>query len=246
MTTFAHSNRSFLVAIPLSLFIAITIGACASGERTPRGERTPSFSPSFSPSNIIGNSLSLDLDAGSQESARYSSIDSVLRELTTGSIAFNSPQHMNIEETGTIQLKLGLNKEIENLKKLIDSEGAKLGFNIKVADLMEARLTGQGFSITAITPEVQAISRNEITDWSWEVKPKLKGKQHLHLTLTALIRVNGASVPRTLRTFNRVVNVEVTQGQQLETFASQNWQWLWATFLVPIAGWIWKCKSGRK
>jgi hypothetical protein len=110
---------------------------------------------------------------------------------------------------------------------------------------MEARLTGQNFAITAISPEVQATSRNEITSWSWEVKPKTKSKQYLHLTLTALIRINGNSTPRTLHTFSKAVNAEVTQAQQLESLAGQNWQWLWATLLVPIAGWVWKSKANK-
>ncbi len=62
---------------------------------------------------------------------------------------------MNIEDTGTIKLKLGLGTEISDLKKLIESEGIKEGFKIKVAERMEARLSGQNFWITAITPEVQ-------------------------------------------------------------------------------------------
>jgi hypothetical protein len=175
----------------------------------------------------------------------YAAIDSILERMSNGNIAFNAPQLMSIEDTATIQLKLGLNTEISDLKRLIESEGAKEGFIIKVAERMEARLTGQNFAITAITPEVQAISRNEITSWSWEVKPKAKGKQYLHLTLTALIGTNGNSTPRTLRTFSKSVNVKVTQAQQLESFVGQNWQWLWATLLVPIAGWAWKSKTNR-
>ncbi|MGB5136465.1 MAG: hypothetical protein WBN89_14975 [Prochlorococcaceae cyanobacterium] len=175
----------------------------------------------------------------------YAAIDTILERMSSGNIAFNAPQSMSLEDTTTIQLKLSLNTEISDLKRLIESEGAREGFSIKVADRMEARLTGQNFAITAITPEVQAISRSEITSWSWEVKPKTKGKQYLHLTLTALIEINGNSAPRTLRTFSKAVNVEVTQAQQFESFVGQNWQWLWATLLVPIAGWVWKSKPKK-
>ena len=175
----------------------------------------------------------------------YVAIDKVLERLSSGNIAFNAPQSMSLGETTTIQLRLGLNTEISDLKRLIESEGAKEGFSIKVAERMEARLTGQNFAITAITPELQAISRNEITSWSWEVKPMTKGKQYLHLTLTALIEINGNSTPRALRTFSKAVNVEVTQAQQFKSFVGQNWQWLWASLLVPIAGWVWKSKAKK-
>ena len=175
----------------------------------------------------------------------YAAIDKILEKMANANIAFNAPQSMSLEGTANIQLKLSLNTDINKLKRLIEAEGIKEGFSVKVAERMEARLSGQGFAITAITPEVQAISRNEITTWSWEVKPMSKGKQYLHMTLSALIGIDGNSTPRSIRTFSKVVNVEVTQAQQLESFVSQNWQWLWATLLVPIAGWVWKSKIHR-
>lgn len=58
---------------------------------------------------------------------------------------------------------------------------------IKVSNRMEARLSGYQFKITAITPEIQAVSQQQITSWSWEVIPKKEGDHNLHLTISALL-----------------------------------------------------------
>jgi hypothetical protein len=63
------------------------------------------------------------------------------------------------------------------------------------------------FQITAITPEVQAVSKIQETEWKWEIHPKKEGKHKLHLTLTALLEIDGRSTPRTIRTFDKVIDL---------------------------------------
>lgn len=238
------NDRTFFLVILAAACAGVITAAC--GGRVADVEAPSAFVEPSAPSpKAKASAPSPAVPIKARGGDPYAAIDEIIARMPIGNIAFNAPETMSIEDTATIQLKLGLNTEISDLKKLIISEGTKEAFTIKVAERMEARLTGQNFAITAITPEVQAISRNEITSWSWEVKPKAKGKQNLHLTLTALVDVNGNSTPRTFRTFSESVNVKVTQAQQLESFVGQNWQWLWATLLVPIAGWAWKSKTNK-
>ena len=128
---------------------------------------------------------------------------------------------------------------IDELEKELEGEGTKAGATIKISDRMEARLTGQYFSITAITPEVQAVSRKENTEWKWEVIPKIQGNQFLHLTLSALIMVDGVPTPRAIKTFDTTISVEVTNYQRVKLFIENNWQWLWAAILAPVAVGLW-------
>ena len=102
------------------------------------------------------------------------------------------------------------------------------------------------FSSTAITPEEQAITSAGVTEWKWEVKPTTRGRHYLHLTLTALFHVDGAPTRRALRTFDKIIEVEVTWGQQASEFLGNNWQWLWAAILIPLAGWLWKKWKNRR
>lgn len=166
-------------------------------------------------------------------------IDRILESLELGNIAFNAPTSMNLEDLAQIQLLLGLEQSIEDLSKMVTVAGEKEGACIRISDRMEARLSGTSFQITAITPEEQAIPSKGVTEWKWEVKPTNPGRHQLHLTLTALFNVDGISTRRAIRTFDKTIEVEVRWGQRISGFISENWQWLWAVILAPVAGWIW-------
>jgi len=103
-----------------------------------------------------------------------------------GTIAFNAPTNINIEDSPLVQLLLSLTEAIDELKQSITEEGEKIGATIRVSDRMEARLSGYKFQITAITPEIQAVSKSQRTEWKWEIQPKEEGQHKLHLTLTRI------------------------------------------------------------
>jgi len=117
--------------------------------------------------------------------------------------------------------------------------GQKEGATINVSDQMEARLTGFGFAIQAVTPEIQAVSDKSTTEWKWDIKPAEPGLQRLHLTVSALLSIEGSRVPRAIRTFDRTIDVQVTSQERLSFFFTENWQWLWTAILIPIVGWLW-------
>ena len=177
---------------------------------------------------------------------RLGAIDKILEKMDFGNIAFNAPKTINLHDTAIIQLILGLEKSVDELEQMIEAAGEKQRANIRVSDRMEARLSGPDFAIITVTPEIQAISRSNITEWKWEVKPTSDGRHYLHLTLLALLSINGASTPRVIRTFDQVIEVEVVWYQRFESFFDKNWQWLWAAILVPIAGWLWKRRNSSE
>lgn len=173
-------------------------------------------------------------------------VDRILKKLEFGNIAFNAPRTVNIDDTVIIQLLLGFKTPIDELKKQIEAAGEKEGAHIRVSNVMEARLTGTNFAINAVTSEEQAVTRTDVTEWKWEVVPKKKGRHHLHLTLSVRINVDGFPTLRSIRTFDKNIEVKVTWDQQASSFIKANWDWLWAAILVPVAGWLWKKKKGAK
>jgi hypothetical protein len=111
---------------------------------------------------------------------------------------------------------------------------------------MEAKLIGEAFQITPITPERQLISRTDDTVWRWEISAKRPGKQRLNLSMNVILEEKGRDVARNLRTFKRDIEIEVTFPERIIGFVENNWQWLWATLVLPIAAWLWRRYSMRK
>jgi len=101
------------------------------------------------------------------------------------------------------------------------------------------------FTIQALTPELQAVSSRQITRWNWEVTPTERGRQTLHLTLSAHIDVAERDTPLVVRTFQREILVDVTVRQRIVGFIKDNWQWLWTAIVVPIAVYLWKHRKKR-
>jgi len=66
------------------------------------------------------------------------------------------------------------------------------------------------------------------------------------LTLTARFQVNGQDTPWGVKTFSHKIVVDVTAGQRVKDFFSENWKWLWTAIFVPIFGYFWSRKKSKK
>ncbi|HVS30616.1 MAG TPA: serine/threonine-protein kinase [Thermoanaerobaculia bacterium] len=129
------------------------------------------------------------------------------RELTsTANIAFNTPETMTAGEAGIIHLLLDLERRGSELEIEIRGEGPTSSAVIRAGESMEARLAGSAFDIRAITPELQAISARDTTEWQWEITPREEGRQRLFLTINAIV---GGTSKRSIRTFDRTIDVRV-------------------------------------
>ena len=80
----------------------------------------------------------------------------------------------------------------------------------------------------------------------WQVEATKEGEHRLHLTLTAILEVEGESMQRKIETFAHMITVEVTTGQRVSRFVANNWQWLWTAILIPIVGWLWRRQRSGK
>jgi hypothetical protein len=120
---------------------------------------------------------------------------------------------------------------------------------LQVAPLMEAQLEGApAFEITALTPARQPVSRATPTEWRWNARARESGTHALHLTINAIITVDGERFPRSLDVLNREIEVEITAPQRIALFVQANWQWLAGTIVIPMALWFWTNRrtSNRK
>jgi hypothetical protein len=177
-------------------------------------------------------------------------VDWARQSLEEAHIAFNAPRSMRLGETIQIALLLSLRESIdqliENLKNRPTTVGEKQGADIRVSNRMAARLTGEGFTITAIMPELQVVGSSGTTEWKWEIKAITPGRHTLHMTLTVIVYVEAAQTPLAIHAFDRQIEVVVSWYYPVGTFVGNNWQWLWTALLVPIGGWLWARYFRRK
>lgn len=166
-------------------------------------------------------------------------LDKLLGEMELGNIAYNAPTNINIDDTPQIELLISFTDTVEQLKDSIIKEGEKRGVTIKVSNRVNAHLSGKMFDITPITPEEQATSKSQQTQWLWEIDPKEVGKYKLYLTITALVEIDGKTTNRAIdKPFEDIIEVDITNSQRLNIFWDNNWQWIIATFFsICIAIW---------
>jgi hypothetical protein len=99
--------------------------------------------------------------------------------------------------------------------------------------------------VEPVTPELQAVSGEDVTEWRWEIEATQTGRQRLHLTLTAIIELAGSQSPRTIRTFDKILEIRVSWSRRMSNFIGQNWQWLWTAILIPLGAWFLRSRGTR-
>lgn len=173
-------------------------------------------------------------------------VDQAARGLDWGNIVFNAPESISFAKPQRIELVLSPSLSVAELEAQLQDEAGAEAAHIQVSNRMEAQLTGAGFATVAQSPGLQAISSRQTTRWQWDVTPTQHGRQTLHLVLSAYIDVAGRDAPLVVRTFDRDIEVNITFPQQVSGFARDNWQWLWTTLIVPLAGYFWKRRKDRR
>lgn len=168
-------------------------------------------------------------------------LDLLVKGLPLGSIAFNVPNKMDLDESTELALTLSLTTGLDDLRRSVmfpQDKGTVESASVRVTDRMEARLTGNGFQITAITPELQAVIPSEATTWKWLIKAAHPGKHDLHLTVSALVEINKSTTPFVSRTFDKTITVEITWQKKIAGFTQENWQWIWGAVGAPVGVWF--------
>ena len=192
--------------------------------------------------------------------APLSKIDEIKEAMGVGSIAFNVPPSMRLDETQTIMLLLSPTQSSEELGKVLENKNAAGDIkkhSIKVGDQMEAELTGDGFQITPITPRRQPVSKQEPTRWRWDVRPLRAGTLKLNVVLNAVVDLNDGKGAQTyyIDSFDQVYVVEVPSPSPPPAAAAtarpgRVWPWLLPALLIPAGGgaaWLWlRGRKGRR
>jgi hypothetical protein len=170
--------------------------------------------------------------------------DQALAKLEKAAVAFKAPTNMHQGDQAMVELRLSLGKAVAQLEG--ELRGAPSdhveGAGVRVSRRVEALLTApkSDFEITPISATEQLLGSDDDVSWRWDIKALDGGTKYLHLTLNSIVTVEGATTRKTVRSFDEQIEVKVSWPGRAEDFVAKNWQWLWATLLVPLAGWAWR------
>ncbi len=171
-----------------------------------------------------------------------SSVDHEIEKMQMANIVFDTPSSMYRNKTYIINLKLDAVKDISDLfKELSGTE--KESAVVKYSSTMKAELISENkkaFEITPITPDTQVISSINTTSWKWDVTPLEQGEQNLHLSLTAFLDIEGKEKALSIKTFDKVIEVNISYPDEITLFMQNNWKWILGSLLFPLVGFWWK------
>ena len=171
-----------------------------------------------------------------------SSVDNEIEKMQTANIVFDTPSSMYRNKTYIINLKLDAVKDISDLLKEL-SATEKESAVVKYSSTMKAELISENkkaFEITLITPDTQVISSINTTSWKWDVTPLEQGEQNLHLSLTAFLDIEGKEKALSIKTFDKVIVVNIAYPDEIFLFMQNNWKWILGSLLFPLVGFWWK------
>jgi hypothetical protein len=179
---------------------------------------------------------------GTQSGSALDQVDAQLRQMMAGSLAYNAPSSMQLDEARTIQLLMSPSLSPDQLATQLSESGTVITATVNVTPRMRAELRSadpQAFVIQALHADAeQLLSTTEPTEWRWTITARKDGLQDLTLTVYRLVEYNGKDYWREV-SYKHDIQVQVTILQRLQQL---NWEWLVglaATGLLIPAIWRW-------
>lgn len=256
------SKRTFRFIL-IGLLVTITtllLGACLSSAMStaPANFPTPTVSVALEYIPPSGDTttgpLIIPVTGGDQETLSaedaFLQIDAVLDQSTKGSIAYNAPTDMSLNETVTIELLLNPTLSEPALVEQVQEQGEVFSSQIEITPRMKAEILSSdkdAFVIQQIHDKpVQIVSGTNTTSWSWYVTAKKGGTQNLTIVLYRYVKFEGEEYWREVETYRSDIAVKVTL---LDKLLALNWYWIAGIFVTAVlipAFWRWMDLRGKK
>lgn len=170
------------------------------------------------------------------------SVSQVTKQLFSASLAFVIPTTANIDDVIKAQLLINPIKVADELVKDLSKKGTVTQDSVRVSRIVKAAIVAPEFDVVAITEAEQALAETESTEWLWALTAKSAGAHDVTLSVTALITVDGRQTKHHLKTFEKVITIDVTPNQIVLSWLEHHWQWLISTLLIPFGVWLYRKK----
>lgn len=167
---------------------------------------------------------------------REQSTDAIMAQLTNASMAFTLPEKANIDDEVRAHLLIDANKTVDELAKSLGGD-VRASNQIKVSKIIVAKLVAPDFVVTPITPEEQALTKDESTEWIWDLQPKTAGLFTADLVITAVVQVGDKASTHSIKTFSKKLTIDIRPQQAIKKWFKEYWQWI-VGMVLSIIGWV--------
>jgi hypothetical protein len=153
------------------------------------------------------------------------------RELQQGSIVYNPPEQMRLDERTRIEARVTRHPD-STFTSNLQGKGASRVEQLPVGTKMRGELLSDDFTITPLRPEVQQLGAKGFRSWVWEIRPSRTGE----LTLTLVLSVVYDEDTLDYRSFDRSIKVSVTPSYATTSWLSRNWDKILGALGVTAVG----------
>ena len=158
-------------------------------------------------------------------SQRLTNVDTVIpNPIKDSAITYSIPENVNLGDPFIILLKVDPSMIMQQLEKS----------QILKVDLM---VDEEEFRLVNLSPSEQALFSNEPNIWQWELTAISPGKNHLTISLTALVQVDGHSTNHFITSYSNDIHVTATTEQQIKSLYDRHKDKLWGFLIVPAFEW---------
>jgi hypothetical protein len=169
-------------------------------------------------------------------------LDAAMAKLQSANATFNTPKEMKKGQTVVVMVVVSFDELAEEMAKKYLPSGPYEIAKILANSTMAAYLVNDddGLSVRADHPnEVRPLLSKGTTQWEWDVHALKSGKHRLKVSIAAVLADIPGSPARTALTLSKEITVSVSPVQAVGEFVDDNWQWLWATLIMPIGALAW-------
>lgn len=219
----------------LAVIAALILSACSKKE-----EPVPAAAPAAmsAPAPQFEDRALLPKKSKKRRSVQVG--DEIFDQMTQASIAFTAPDKAKYGEEFTIRALIQLEVSKEEVKQALRASGVTVASDIEITRIAEVNLYAPGYTVQARAPERQAVSAAAPTEWLWDLTPTKTGPTEIHLSVTAVVKVDGEKTERLIKTYDHKIKVKVNPKVQAIELLTKYWQWIFTTLLAPAGLWIWK------
>lgn len=151
-----------------------------------------------------------------------------------GKISVRVPAVMELEDTYRVEIRISKELEAQILQEFTPSEKIVID-SLWVGDIMVMRLQGEHFSIVGFDEEEQGVLDGDYTQWEYEVTPLETGRHKLLVKAGIVYYVpNLGPTRKYFPVYEVEIDIEVNPVKRLASFATQRWEFIVSTILIPL------------